>query len=348
MPLALGVVGLVVVALAVVTWFFSTAREAGPPPPDLFRELALPVGVPLALLGVGLYPWLRPKHFVEIDAGAGTAKFVERGVVTRQIPLVQIVPLEHAIEQRHVRYGKTASIATFHVARSRPVPEIRFFESENEMETRRALEARAKAWNVPYVKPSGKVRSQEDLDVPLVQRLRKDEGARPPLLQRPDSKLTVAWKDDGYEITTSYWPKTDRFTLVAMFAIPVLLLWWFLRNVLRGWIAEGFGTPYPWLAGAVVLLALLPGAFVGAKAWLRSNRPPSIRVSSTGVRFRGRSLPLGTIEEIEREGGGAPRLVSDARLVQIDADFCEVSEYDWLLDEIRRLVVEVSQGPAVS
>lgn len=341
--LVLGALGLVCVVTVVVAWSIGTAQGVGKPPSELFRVLALPVAISLALLGAGLYPRLRPNHFVQVDAEAGTASFVERGTATIQVSVADIGPLEHVIETRRVRSGKSYRTATFHVARSRPFNELRFFESEKELKTRRALEGFAKAWKVPYVKPSGETRSPEELDVPLFQRLGGDEEAKQPLARQADSKLFVAWKDDGYEITTSYQPKLDRSRLAAAFAIPLIVLWWPLRTVLRGWIAEGFATPYPWLTAALVVLALLPGTVLAARSWLRSHRPPFIRVSAEGVRFRGRSLPLRSIEEIERPGDDAPRLVCDARFLQIDANFCEASEYDWLLHEIQRLVVEVGQ-----
>ncbi len=256
MALVLGVLGFIVVTFVTVAWYVSSgAREPGAPPGVLLRLLAV-VGVPaLALVGAWLYVRLRPRHFVEVDADTGTATFVEDGAVARQVPVGEIGPLEHVVEQRRVSSGKSHRIVTYHVGRSRPLPELRFFESEQEMETRGALEARSKAWKVPYVKPSGEVRRPEDLDVPLFQRLGSDESATTSLVPRPDSQLNVAWRDDGYEITTSYRPKPDRIKLAAAFGIPLLGLFLYLHDVLGRWLFEGFGTPWPWLAAGAVVLA---------------------------------------------------------------------------------------------
>lgn len=228
--LLLGGLGIVVAAFVFGAWFFATAlRGPGPPPPELLRPRALFLALPLLALAVGLTVRLRPKNFVEVDVEAGTAAFFEGGEARRdetrrRVALEEIGPLRHAVEQRRVKSGKSYRDATFHVARSVPSPELLIHESEDELETRRALEARSKAWRVPYVKPSGEVR-------------------------RPE--------------------------------------------------------------------------------------------------LRGRTLPLRSIEEIDRVRGGGPRLVSDQRFLEIDPDFCEGSDLEWLRHELRRLVIEVGlRSPA--
>ncbi len=338
--LALAFVGLFVVIAAVVAWRLN---DSGPPPGELVRVVGTLVAIPLVLLGVGLFLRLRPRNFVSVDADAGTATFVRGGAAVVELPLAEIGPLEHVVERRRVKSGKSHRIAVFHVARSGAFHELRLFESEKELETRRALEARAKAWRLPYVKPSGEVRNPEELDVPLFQRLGSDEAARATLPQRPGSSLAVAWREGGYEVTTSYRPPLDRATLIATFVVPPVILGWAFGRRLLDAFREGPSTPFLWGAVGAVVLSFVPGLVVAGKAWRRVRFPPSIRVSADGVRFRGRRLPLRSIEEVERVAGGAARLVSDERLLVIDADFCEPSEHEWLQHELRRLVIEVGQ-----
>lgn len=66
-----------------------------------------------------------------------------------------------------------------------------------------------------------------------------------------------------------------------------------------------------------------------------SGSPP--RDSST----RGKTIPLpSVIEDVARAPGAVCRVVSDERIVEVEGDFCEPSERDWLRDEIRRLLIE--------
>jgi hypothetical protein len=332
--------GLLAAIVVVVVWRLG---DFGPPPPGLLRPFAVLVLLLLLVLGAGLHTKLRPRHFISVDAAAGTATFVRSGVVERQVPVSEVGPLRHIVEERRVPSGKTHRLATFHVARSEPFQELLLLESEDELKTRRALETRAKAWRVPYVKPSGEVRNPEDLDVPLFQRLGSDEAATTALPQRPDSKLVVAWKEGGYEITTSYRPVFDRKKIAVGLVVPPAVVGWLLRDALRTAFREGPGTPFFWAVAGALILSFVPGLYVAARVWSRLHRPPSIRVSADGVRFRGHSLPLRSIEEIERLRGAACRLVSDDRLVEIDENFCDPSEHEWLHHELRRLVIEAGQ-----
>ncbi len=321
--------------------------DYGPAPPELLRPFAAFAVVVLLLLGAGLWTRLRPRHFVAVDAAAGNATFVRNGAVRRQVPLSDVGPLRHSVQKRRVPSGKSYRMATFHVARSEPFPELLLCESEDELATRRAIEAHAKAWGLPYVKPTGESRSPEDLDAPAFQRMAADESVTTPLPRPPDSKLEVAWKDGGYEISTSYRPATDRTRLLLTLLVPPVLVGWLLRELLLDAFRPGTPTLLRLFAAAVVVLSLVPGLWLAGKTWRRSSRPPVIRVSAEGVRFRGATLTLRSIEEVERVPGGVARLVSDERIVEIDSDFCEPSAREWLHHELRRLVVEVGQRSPV-
>lgn len=340
---------LVVLALAVAAWLFSPdLRDPGPPPASLLRPVLVVLAVALALLGRGLWARLRPRSYVAVDAGAGTATFFAQGRATREVPLSQLGPLRHVVQERKFSHEGHEDVRTFHVARSGPFPELVVHESEDEMETRREIEAHAKAWGVPYVKPTGEVRDVEDLDVPLFQRLGSDEAVTKPLPQHAASSLAVAWKDDGYEITTSYRPPTDRRKLFLLLLGPPVLIGLFFREPLRHVFRPGSSAALRVAGGLAVLGTLLPGVVLAARAWLRSSRPPVLRISAAGVRFRGKSMPLRSIEEIERVPHAVCRLVSDRRIVEVDGDFCEPSEHEWLRHEVRRLVVELGQRAPAS
>ncbi len=122
--------------------------------------------------------------------------------------------------------------------------------------------------------------------------------------------------------------------------VPPVLVGWIFRDMLLDALRPETPTPLRLIAAAVAVISFVPGLAVAARAWRRSSSPPLIRISAEGVRFRGTTLPIRSIEEIERVPRGASRLVSDERIVTIDADFCEPSEYEWLHHEVRRLVVE--------
>lgn len=342
--LVLGGLGLVVAGLAVGAWYLATdLREPGPPPPGILRLLAILVAPSLLVMGAGLLARFRPRHYVSVDPVVGTATFVRNGAVSREVPLSEVGPLRHVVRTRRVRDGDAERLATFHLARSEPFPELLLCESEDELETRRSLEAHARAWKVPYVRPTGERRGPEELGVPVFQRLASDEAVTTPLPQRPDSKLVVGWKDGGYEISTSYRPTVDRVRLFLALLVPPVLVGWLLRHLFLD--ALGSETPAPLRIAAPLVFAssFLPGVVLGVKAWRRSRRPPVIRVAPDGVRTRGAALPLASIEEVERIPGAVCRLVSDERIVTIDADFCEASEHEWLHHELRRLVVQVGQ-----
>lgn len=343
---ALFLAGLHAFALLVAFVVFRL-NDSGPPPPGLLRLLAAGGAVVVLLLGAGVWVRLAPRSFVSVDAASGTVT-VARGRTRRELPLAEIGPLRHALEERRVKSGNTWTTVVYHVARSEPHPEIRVFESEDELATRRALEKCAKAWHVPYVKVTGERRAPEELDVPAFERLGADAAVTTALPQKEGSCLAVTWKDDGHEISTSFRPATDRTRLLLTLLVPPVLVGWFLRELLLDAIRPATPTPFRLFGAAVVVLSLVPGLWLAAKTWRRYSRPPVIRVSAEGVRFRGTTLPLRSIEEVERVPGGVARLVSDERIVEIDADFCDPSEREWLHHEIRRLVVEIGQRAPVA
>jgi hypothetical protein len=285
---------------------------------------------------------LAPRNFVSVDAASGTVT-IARGRKRRELPLAEIGPLRHALEERRVKTGKSWTTVVFHVARSEPHPEIRIFESEDELETRRALEKRAKAWHLPYVKPTGEKRAPEELDLPVFQRLAADTAVTTALPQKEDSNLAVAWKDDGHEIRTSYRPPVDRKRILLLTIGPPLLLAFLFREPLWELVREETPAPLRVLVGLFVLLAFLPGALAAAKSWLRRSRPPVLRITAEGVRYRGKTLPLRSIEDVERIPRAVCRFVSDRRIVEVEGDFCDPSEREWLHHEIRRLVIEAGR-----
>ena len=321
-------------------------HDSGPPPPELLRLLAAGGAVVILLLGAGLRVRLAPRNFVSVDAASGTVTLA-RGRKRRELPLAEIGPLRHALEERRVKSGNTWTTVVYHVARSEPHPEIRIFESEDELETRRVLEKRAKAWHLPYVKPTGERRAPEELDLPVFQRLAADTAVTTALPQKEGSSLAVEWKDDGHEIRTSYLPPVDRTRILLLTIGPPLLLAFFFREPLRDLVREGTPALLRGLAGVVVLLAFLPGGIAAAKSWLRRSRPPVLRITAEGVRYRGKRLPLKSIEEVERTPGAVCRFVSDTRIVEVEGDFCDPSEREWLHHEIRRLVVAAGQQSPV-
>lgn len=347
--LTLAGLGFLLAGGAVLAWTAWVLFGGGEPPPrELLRPFAFIVLLLVLVLAAGLALKLRPRHYLAVDDVSGTATFIRGGAAARAVPLAELGPLEHVVEKRRVPSGKTWRLATFHVARSAPFPELVLLDSEEELATRRALEVHAKAWRVPYRKPSGEMRNPEDLDVPFFQRMGNDAEAREPLPQPPDSKLTVAWKDEGYEISTSYRPKVDRVRLAVTLAGPPVLFVFVFREPLLDVFRSSTPAFLRLAAAALFVLSFAPGLTLAAKAWRRATRPPAIRVSAKGIRFRGRSLPLAAIEEVERVSGGTCRFVSDDRIVEIDADFCEPTEVDWLQREVRRLVVEVGQRSPVA
>lgn len=309
-----------------------------------YLRLILPAAVPILLvLGVGLWVRLRPRHYVEVDPSRGMVTVFRDGEVRRRVPLSGIGPLRQTREERVVRRGKRDVTVTFHVARSGTLRELCLHASEDEAATRRVLESRAKAWNLPYVTATRETRGPEELDVPIHDRLVDDEAARTHLPQRAGSRLTVHWTGSGYEITTSYAPPVDRKRILWMFLAPagVLVANFFVFLDLLDPEVPAF---YRVFLALVVVWLLSAGPHEVVKRWRRIHRPPVIRISPAGFEFRGERIPLRSIEDVARAPGAVCRVVSDERIVEVEGDFCEPSERDWLRHEIRRLVIELAPG----
>ena len=312
-----------------------------------YLRLVLPAAVPVLLvLGTGLYVRLRPRHYVEVDTARGMVTVFRDGEVRRRLPLSGIGPLRQSREERLLENRRGDVIRTFHVARSSTLRELCLHASEDEAETRRVVEACAKAWNLPYETATRETRSPEELDVPMHERLANDEAARTPLPQRAGSSLTVTWNGSGYEITTSYDPPVNRKKILLLFLVPL--------GVLAGKFYVFIDlldpeTPafYRLFLALVVLLGLSMGPYEVVRRWLRIHRPPVIRISPAGFQFRGKTIPLGAIEDVARASRAVCRVVSDERIVEVEGDFCEPSERDWLRHEIRRLVIEAGTTAAI-
>lgn len=330
-------------------------HDASPPPGALLRPFVGFVLFVLLVGLVGLLVRLLPRHYVDVDVAAGAATIVWGDEPPRQVPLREAGPLRHVVEERQVKSGKSWRTALFHVVRPLGLDGVVVHESEDELDARRAAEARARAWGVAYVLPTGETRTPEELDVPLFQRLGGDEDAKAPLPPAPGSHLSVSWKEEGYEIATSFQPKVEWAQIAVKTLVPLAALGWGLWNVLPLFFSRPEAADrddpvaefvFPVLAvvvfGALVRL-VVPGIVSALRPWRRAARPPTIRVSAKGVSYGGRTVPLRAIEEIEPARGAACRLVSDERILVVDADFCDAAEHASLRHELRRLVIEAGQ-----
>ncbi len=326
-------------AALVVAFVIVRLAVAGPVLAEYVR-LTVPAAVPILLvLGVGLYVRLRPRHYVEVDTARGMVTVFRDGEVRRRLPLSGIGPLRQSREERLSENRRDSVPRTVHVARSGPLRELCLHASEDEAATRRVLEAYAKAWKLPYESATRETRSPEELDVPIHERLANDEAARTPLPQRAGSSLTVTWNGSGYEITTSYAPPVHRKKILMLFLVPLgsLAATFYVFIDLLDPETPAF---FRLLTVLLVLMALTPGPFAVVERWLRIHRPPVIGISPAGFQFRGKTIPLPSIEDVARAPGAVCRVVSDERIVEVEGDFCEPSERDWLRGEIRRLLIE--------
>lgn len=332
-------------AAALVVSFVAIRLTVGGPVLREFLRLTLPVAVPILLvLGGGLFVRLRPRHYVEVDPARGMVTVFRDGEVRRRVPLSGIGPLRHSLEERLVTRRKQTATATFHVARSGPLRELCLHASEDEAATRRVLETYAKAWKLPYETATRVTRNPEELDVPMHERLANDEAARTPLPQRAGSRLAVHWNGSGYEITTSYAPPVGRTSLLTLVMLPLVFIR--LIDVLDpekpAFARLGHG-----LIGFGLFCGAVSGPSVAVIRRLRIHRPPVIRISAAGFQFRGKTIPLRSIEDVARAPDAVCRVVSDERIVEVEGDFCEYSERDWLRHEIRRLMIEFGTREAV-
>ena len=331
-------IGAAVLAAAYVS---VRLTAAGPVLPEYLR-LILPAAVPILLVfGAGLFVRLRPRHFVEVDPLRGMVTVFRNGEVQRRVPLSGIGPLRHSREERVVKRGKEDVTVTLHVARSSSLRELCLHASEDEAATRRVLESRAKAWNLPYLTATRETRSPEELDVPIHERLADDAAARTPLPPKAGSRLAVTWTGSGFEITTAYAPPFSWKKLLPLFLLPFGLV------AAKFYVfVDLFDTEQPAIyrlfLALVALLMFSTAPLIAWKRWLRIHRPPVIRISAAGFEFRGRTIPLRSIEDVARAPGAVCRVVSDERIVEVEGDFCEPSERDWLRHEIRRLVIELA------
>lgn len=326
-------------AALVVSFVMVRVAVTGPVLAE-YARLTVPASVPILLvLGVGLYVRLRPRHYVEVDPARGMVTVVRDGEVRRRVPLSGIGPLRQSREERLLENRRGDVIRTFHVARSSTLRELCLHASEDEAETRRVVEACAKAWNLPYETATRETRSPEELDVPMHERLASDEAARTPLPQRAGSSLTVTWNGSGYEIATSYAPPVNRKKILVLFLVPLGVLaaqFYIFIDLLQ----PETPTFFRLLTVLLILIMLTPGPFAVVERWLRIHRPPVIRISPAGFQFRGKTIPLPSIGDVARAPRAVCRVVSDERIVEVEGDFCEPSERDWLRDEIRRLLIE--------
>ena len=95
------------------------------------------------------------------------------------------------------------------------------------------------------------------------------------------------------------------------------------------------------------MFALIPGPYAVVESRLRIHQLPVIRISAAGFQFRGKAIPLRSIEDVTRAPRAVCRVVSDERIVEVEGDFCEPSEHDWRRHEIRRPLIEFGTRAAV-
>jgi hypothetical protein len=292
-----------------------------------------------AMTAWGLRLALVRDEAVEVDLDKRTYVLTRDGRPAPARGLDELGPLVTYVRGRQ-RGGNEYAV------KSSGVSDLAFFVAGTPEKARRQMEELARRWRLSCQFLDGAVRTAEDLDKPLHERLRLSAPAEPAPL-RPEWKLRIEELRPGYALVStnrSLAPFTEGasvlVSLLAIFGLgSVVALPSRVRDTMREMremTGDEFGRILLGLGGAVLVVM----AFQVALSLRDALFPGALRVTPDGVSYRRRRLAFDEIEEVM---GGVPiEILGDRRKLRLSASFCPPQARGAVVAEIQRLIVAVA------
>jgi len=290
----------------------------------------------------------RPRDLFEIDVEHRTYAVIRNGQRAGSGPLDALGPLQISHREYHSYTGTSTEAGTtwteFAVTTA-VFSSVALYTARRAAKARRKMESLARAWQLPSRSLGGMVRTPDQLDMPVHERLRDDAAARAESPLRPEWGLRVEPLSLGYAIhsTQRQWASLR----IAGFIVVVMLFSFrgsFKARSILDALAEGRTTDDPVvrvLTGllAVVLLVFLWFIVKGIRDFFF---PGTVRITDGGVSYRGSRMRLREIEEV------LPtfpiELIGDRRSLILGETFCTPAATATVAHEIQRLIIEVAEA----
>ncbi|MGK2856875.1 MAG: hypothetical protein ACSLFQ_06695 [Thermoanaerobaculia bacterium] len=302
----------------------------------------------VALLGVvalGLRFVVRPSDCIDVDLDARTFVQIRDHTRREERPLDSLGTLKVSQRSRTVRTKNGTRTIIEYAVHPEGCAGVDFRVVKDRGEARVILEGLARRWKLPSVAWGGDVRQPHELDIPLHERLLFRRERREAVELRPEWNLRIEHLSPGYAIVSSH---RDWIALLPALipAVPVGIVGYaFAGSGLLAQLRSPDRDLMDLIFGGVGLLILL--GFVGYAAKLLRDVlwPGAIHVTPEGVRYRGRRMAFGEIEEII--GALSVEFVGDRRLLKVPATFCPPEAVSSLCSELERLILELAPAPGL-
>jgi hypothetical protein len=293
-----------------------------------------------ALAAWGLRLILIRDEAVEVDLDKRTYVLTRDGRPAAARALDELGPLVTYVRGREGRSGNEYAV------RSSAVSDLAFFVAGTPEKARRHMEDLARRWRLSCQFLDRAVRTAEDLDKPLHERLCGSASADPAPL-RPEWRLRIDELKPGYALVStnrSFAPFTESASilvaLVSIFGLgSVVTLPSKLRDTMgemREMLGDEFGKVLLGLGGVVLVVM----AFQIARALRDALFPGTLRVTPDGVCYRRRRLAFDDIEEVM--GGPPIEILGDRGKLRLSASFCPAEARGAVVAEIQGLIVAVA------
>jgi len=301
-------------------------------------------GLPSALLALGLWFAFRRRVVIAIDPDARTYAVIRNGARIGSGSLDSLGPLTVTERTRVAVPGTGRHTMVEYVVNPAVHSNIDLYVMGTPAEARQKVEKLAGAWRVSCQSWGGVIRRPEDLDAPLVRRLRGDSAAHATQTLHPEWGLRVEPLSSGYVIvpTSRSWvPLAGGLALTA--AALVLIVGrggqgglpefvQDLENDLLTQVLAGLG-------GLVLLAVLWKLGRVAREALA----PASLRITEAGVSYRHSTIALGDVREVTAT---LPiEVFGRRRTLRLAGTFCPKEAVSVLAHEIQRMILEVAPPP---
>jgi hypothetical protein len=310
----------------------------------LSRRITGTALVVYALLGGLFYMGrrlIRPKNLFDIDVERRTYVVIRNGTKAGSGPLDALGPLEVQQRTRTTSTGDTRKTYIEYVVVGAVHSQVDLYSERTAGKARRKMEKLARAWGVPGRSLGGAVRSADQLDTPLHQRLREDADARKESPLPPEWGIRIEPLSLGYAMhsTLRSWAplRTSGFILVlALFMIGRSSPFTFFAMLRES--GDLMSQVFAGLFGIVVLV------FLGmiARGVRDAFFPGTVRITDRGVSYRFSRLAFRDIEELTATY--PIELIGDRRTLVLGQTFCKPGAVKTVAHELQRLIIEVAEA----
>jgi hypothetical protein len=292
------------------------------------------VAVSVAIVVVAVFVALRPRDFVVVDVAERRYTLTRQGRPAGSGGLDDLGPL---VVRARKRYDHRRREYLRYAVSTDAHDDLDIHEFRTSGRARVRMEELARAWGLPCRSLHGRVRTPDELDLPLNERLRDDRSAKKRARLDPATRVFVETVPRGYALRSLHRTFEPLIASAMFLALAAFMLFEPARRlpaILEGEPVDRFEMGFALAVAAFFVGASWPGvrdAFFPGTVW----------ITDRGVRYRRGRLRLAEVEEVTR--GYPIEVCGDRRVLRLAETFCRRRDVKAVSHELQRLILEVAE-----